>query len=255
MAQLQKGTTYVLGDTVTPTNLNAHVDSAALLPGAIVDQSAKTVPVGADSVLLHSAADSALRKATLTDLGAALTAGAATRLATPRTLALTGAVSGSGSFDGSANLTITTAFTAATVPTGSVLAFAAASVPADYLACNGALVSRSTYAALFAVLGTTYGAGDGATTFALPDLRGEFIRGLDNGRGVDNGRALGSAQADELETHTHTTTFNNTHAASNGEGYVTGANSSNGQFTATSSSTGGTETRPRNVAMSYIIKT
>ena len=56
-------------------------------------------------------------------------------------------------------------------------------------------ISRTTYAALFAVIGETFGAGDGSTTFNLPDLRGEFIRGWDNSRGVDSGRVFGSAQA------------------------------------------------------------
>ncbi len=80
------------------------------------------------------------------------------------------------------------------VPAGMVNAFAGATAPAGYLICDGSAVSRTTYADLFAVIGTTYGAGDGSTTFNLPDLRGEFIRGFDAGRGVDNGRTLGSWQ-------------------------------------------------------------
>lgn len=78
---------------------------------------------------------------------------------------------------------------------GTVAHFANSTAPAGWLKCNGALVSRTAYAALFAAIGTTYGVGDGATTFGLPDLRGEFLRGLDDGRGVDVGRAIGSAQA------------------------------------------------------------
>ena len=93
----------------------------------------------------------------------------------------------------------TTAFVGAecqiAAPVGSVYTFAGATVPTGWLKCNGALLSRTTYASLFAVIGTTYGAGDGSTTFALPDLRGEFVRGVDDGRGVDAGRTLGSAQA------------------------------------------------------------
>lgn len=84
---------------------------------------------------------------------------------------------------------------ASAVPVGAFMGFMSEAAPAGFLKCNGALVSRSTYAALFAVLGTRFGAGDGSTTFALPDLRGEFLRGWDDGRGVDAGRALGSAQA------------------------------------------------------------
>ncbi|EGV38464.1 phage tail protein [Neisseria weaveri] len=79
-------------------------------------------------------------------------------------------------------------------PSGMVAYFAGANPPPGWLKANGAAVSRTTYAALFAAIGTTYGAGDGRTTFNLPDLRGEFVRGLDDGRGIDSGRALGSRQ-------------------------------------------------------------
>lgn len=81
------------------------------------------------------------------------------------------------------------------MPTGAVLWFARSTPPIGFLECNGAAVSRTTYAALFAVIGTTFGAGDGSTTFNLPDLRAEFIRGWDHGRGIDANRAFGSAQA------------------------------------------------------------
>lgn len=85
-------------------------------------------------------------------------------------------------------------------PAGAVLAFAGSAAPAGWLKANGALVSRTSYAALFAVIGTTYGAGDGSTTFALPDLRGEFLRGWDDGRGVDIGRGLGTWQKGSFVT-------------------------------------------------------
>lgn len=77
---------------------------------------------------------------------------------------------------------------------GMVSAFAANSAPTGWLAANGVLVSRVTYARLFSRIGTTFGSGDGSTTFGLPDMRGEFVRGWDNGRGVDSGRTLGSWQ-------------------------------------------------------------
>lgn len=88
-------------------------------------------------------------------------------------------------------------------PVGLVAHFARNSAPAGWLKANGAAISRSAYAELYAALGTSYGAGDGFTTFNLPDLRGEFIRGWDDGRGVDGGRALGSSQAGALQSHTH----------------------------------------------------
>lgn len=89
------------------------------------------------------------------------------------------------------------------VPSGTVLYFAGSAAPAGWLKANGAAVSRTAYAALFAAIGTTYGAGDFRNTFNLPDLRGEFIRGWDDGRGVDTPRPIGSAQAHALQSHQH----------------------------------------------------
>lgn len=80
-------------------------------------------------------------------------------------------------------------------PPGAVQAFARPSAPTGWLKCNGAAISRTTYNKLFAAIGTAFGVGDGSTTFNLPDMRGEFPRGLDDGRGVDAGRALGTKQA------------------------------------------------------------
>lgn len=81
------------------------------------------------------------------------------------------------------------------IPAGQVNYFARNTAPSGWLVCNGQAVSRSTYSDLFAAIGTTFGAGNGSTTFNLPDLRGEFIRGWDNGRNIDTGRAFGSSQA------------------------------------------------------------
>ena len=77
---------------------------------------------------------------------------------------------------------------------GAVSMFAQIASPFGWVKANGAAVSRTAYAALFAAIGTTYGVGDGSTTFNLPDLRGEFLRGYDDGRGVDTGRGIGTAQ-------------------------------------------------------------
>lgn len=77
---------------------------------------------------------------------------------------------------------------------GEVCFFARDTAPSGFMKANGALVSRTTYSTLFAAIGTTFGAGDGSTTFALPDLRGEFLRGFDDGRGVDDARTFGSFQ-------------------------------------------------------------
>ena len=139
---------------------------------------------------------------------------------------------------------------ATSTPTGSVSAFAGSVAPAGWLFCRGQAISRTTYAALFAAIGTDYGVGDGSTTFNIPDLRGEFVRGFDAGRGVDSGRVLGSSQADELKAHTHsyTETTQATDTQSGGDTYYINATSG------TTGSTGGAETRPRNIAMNYMIK-
>ena len=87
---------------------------------------------------------------------------------------------------------------ASAIKAGTVAHFAANSAPAGWLKANGAAISRSAYAGLFAAIGTTYGAGDGSSTFNVPDLRGEFLRGLDDGRGVDSGRGIGTAQLGQM---------------------------------------------------------
>jgi len=143
---------------------------------------------------------------------------------------------------------------AASVPSGAVTAFAMNTAPSGWLECDGSAVSRSTYSDLFTAISTTFGVGDGSTTFNLPDLRGEFIRGWDNTRGVDSGRSFGSAQTDEFEAHTHTYTRTNiatTDAASAGsaESEPTGTST-----VATGSAGGASETRPRNIALMYCIK-
>ena len=134
------------------------------------------------------------------------------------------------------------------LPAGSVIFFAANAAPTGYLKANGATVSRTTYAALFAAIGTTFGAGDGSTTFVLPELRGEFIRGWSDGRAVDTGRAFGSSQTDDLKSHNHTYI-----AGAGGAGTPSSFNTANG-IAYNTSSTGGTETRPRNIALLACIK-
>lgn len=145
---------------------------------------------------------------------------------------------------------------------------------AGWLECDGSAISRTTYAALFAKIGTTYGSGDGSTTFNIPDMQGYFPRGWSHGSSIDPGRAFGSTQTDAFESHTHTATVHdsghahNTNAvASSGEG-VSGAlgsvnpsigtiptSSATTGITVTNASTGATETRPTNVAIMFVIKT
>ena len=91
---------------------------------------------------------------------------------------------------------------------GTIFFVADDAAPEGSLICDGRLLSRTTYADLFAKIGTTYGAGDGSTTFQLPDYRGEFLRGWDGGRGVDAGRVRGSWQDGQNLWHRHGITIN-----------------------------------------------
>ncbi|WP_370579126.1 phage tail protein [Snodgrassella alvi] len=97
-------------------------------------------------------------------------------------------------FDGSKDINAT--------PAGAVQFFAMNTAPVGWLKANGAAVSRTSYASLYAAIGTRFGAGDGKSTFNLPDLRGEFLRAYDEGRGVDDGRQLGTAQSDTVQRMT-----------------------------------------------------
>lgn len=142
----------------------------------------------------------------------------------------------------------------ARLPAGFVSAFAGGTAPTGWLECDGSSIAVASYPDLHAAIGYTYG-GSGAS-FNLPDLRGEFIRGWDHGRGVDSGRAQGSSQADLLKSHNHITV----EAGSWPYGSTTPNEVSGATYTAASqaqaytSSTGGTETRPRNVALMHCIK-
>ena len=82
------------------------------------------------------------------------------------------------------------------VPTAAIFAFPLTTIPPGYLECDGSAISRTTYANLFAVIGTTYGVGDGSTTFNLPDYRGEFLRGFDNGSNNDLDAAIRTDRGD-----------------------------------------------------------
>lgn len=135
---------------------------------------------------------------------------------------------------------------------GQVAFYGMSSAPTGWLKANGAAVSRTTYATLFAAIGTTFGTGDGSSTFNLPDLRGEFPRGWDDSRGVDSGRAFGSAQSGQVEAHTHQ--YNSYQNAAPNQAWINGGSAwgNNGPWTSTSY--GGNETRPRNIALLACIR-
>ncbi len=135
--------------------------------------------------------------------------------------------------------------------TGTMIFWPASTPPTGWLKRNGAAISRTTYSALFAVIGTTYGVGDGSTTFNLPDDRSNFERGWDDGRGIDTGRVFGSEQLDELESHTHRTQI--AQGISTGV-YAAFIGGQYGTLDVPTTATGGSETRPRNRAYLPIIK-
>jgi microcystin-dependent protein len=193
------------------------------------------------------------------------------------------------------------------IPTGVIVPYAANSAPSGWVICDGSLYGRtaldpSPQVNLFGVIGTTYGSGDGLTTFAVPDLRGRFVRGFDSLGTLDPLRVFGSSQADLFKSHDHTagaesahthafsgttgvdspdhthnyarSTFtanrNSSGAATSGTSeFTTASGGASTRHTHTYSGTtgagtshthtislqGGTETRPVNLAMNYIIKT
>lgn len=155
-------------------------------------------------------------------------------------------------------------------PPGTILMFGGPTTPAGHIACQGAAVSRTTYAALFAAIGTWYGSGDGSTTFNLPDFRGIFPRGWDNGRGVDPSRSFGSLQGSMFASHAHSISdpghahnynysyWDNTKNGSL-DGYpgyakTVGAGTSASGTGIGIYAAGGNETRPINLAVLFVIK-
>lgn len=147
-------------------------------------------------------------------------------------------------------------------PAGVVLPFAGSTAPTGWLLCFGQAVSRTTYAALFTALGTSYGAGDGSTTFALPDLRGRIPGGKDNmggsaasrlttaGSGVD-GATLGAAGG--AQTHTLTNAQLPTSAIGTG-GSTIARGSTVSDLQTIGSGQAHNNTQPT-IVLNYIIKT
>ena len=151
-------------------------------------------------------------------------------------------------------------------PIGAILPYAGTTAPAGFLLCDGAAVSRTTYAALFAVTSTTFGVGDGSTTFNVPDLRGRAPVGLDNLGGTSANRitgtwadALGSASGAEthiltiaeMPAHTHTVTAEN--VFSNAD--ISNASGNAGSTNTGSTGGGGAHNNVQpSIALGYIIR-
>ncbi len=153
------------------------------------------------------------------------------------------------------------------VPTGTITMFGGASAPAGYLLCNGAAVSRTTYANLFAVIATNYGNGDASTTFNVPDFRGIFPRGVDSGAGNDpdaasrtavnggnSGDNVGSFEADVFGSHTHSVVYPVVTGVGGATHVLVSQSQPNYSEATNTSAAGGNETRPKNLYVNFIIK-
>jgi microcystin-dependent protein len=162
----------------------------------------------------------------------------------------------------------------AIVPPATVLPYAAASAPEGWLICDGSAVSRSTYANLFAAIGTTYGSGDGLTTFNLPNTQGIFLRGAGSQiiSGITYNGTRGTSENDNMQGHWHELGDNSGNVsnsrpsgtASGGPTSISGSTTGGGfsvsralnfvNNTVNGSPRSGNETRPANISVNYIIK-
>lgn len=154
------------------------------------------------------------------------------------------------------------------VMAGTIIQFAGVAAPIGYIACDGAAISRATYVRLFGAIGTTWGVGNGSSTFNVPDFRGYFLRGTGTNSDGAVGPAVGGKQADDFASHTHTATqAPHTHNIAVNTNSVTSGGGSNqpvgstyntptssAQPAITVAATGGTETRPKNQGILYCIK-
>lgn len=222
MAILSKGVTFADGEQVTSTRLNNLVDQATFAANA-VDGSTMTLINGELAV------------------GVVQTANIGTNAITESRIS-DGAVSAAKLAPGAA------------VPSGAIMPFAMNAAPTGWLAADGAAVNRTTFASLFAAIGTTYGDGDGSTTFNLPDLRGYFVRGSGTNADGTASAAFGTKQADEFKSHSHTT-VGRYMSIDGGEASFNFGGSGQYPYRNDINSTGGDETRPKNIAMLYCIKT
>jgi microcystin-dependent protein len=234
MATVTKGRTFTSGETVTPAKLNNVVDLA--------------------TVTNIQTADIADGQVTDAKLATGIDASKIT----------TGTLPIARIADGDVTLAkLVTAVQQSLLPAGAVQAFAMNSAPAGWLAADGSNVNRTTYAALFSALGTTYGAGDGSTTFALPDLRGIFVRGSGSQTisGTTYNKAFALKERDALQGHWHATQHTLNASGSSGSGALSPGSGFGITSVRNPSSDGvnGTprtaaETRPANIALLYCIK-
>lgn len=224
MAQLEKGTTYTTGSTVTATNLNAHVDAAILLDGAVSSQSALgAAPASDDAVLISDTDAAGLKKVTTTELLGTELAAWVGKGASGGTAALQIdgvdklSVDSSGDTTVAGDLAVTGDLTVTgtgAVPSGCISQYGGSSAPTGWLLCDGTEYAEASYAALFTAIGSTYNTGgETASYFRVPDFKGRVAAGVDSSAGritADNTIGASSGLEDhtllltEAPEHTHT---------------------------------------------------
>jgi microcystin-dependent protein len=255
---------WSVNNGVNPTtNGSANLGTSLLRWSNVYAQTINATQANATTVKFSNITDSNLASITQFDNDAGMSANSDSRLATQRAIKKY--------IDDAVALEVQSRITADTglqnqingfqgIPSGTVFYTAGNNVPFGFLAVIGQSLSKNTYANLYAAIGGIY--GQTSTTFNLPDLRGEFIRGWDAGRGVES-RNLGSFQNQSFASHTHPYVDTYYREApkygGNGNNRGVGSNStdydnSDLDYQRTTSSTGGSETRPRNVALYAIIK-
>ncbi len=247
--------TQIVDATITTTKIAAGAITAVnLADGAVT--SAKILDGAVGSTKL---ADSAVTSAKIAD-GTIATADVANG-------AITGGKIGSNTIP---LLALADPVKQSLVPAGTIVAYGGTTAPVGWLVCDGASKIRTDYATLYSAIGTAFGMSSG-TTFYLPDLRGRFLRGWDNAAGRDPDRAgrlamttggntgdnIGSIQADDFKSHSHSTTFTTVGyvAATEAKAEVLANIVPNGGFVYRATDPfGGNETRPLNANVNYIIK-
>ncbi|WP_438481282.1 tail fiber protein [Oleiharenicola lentus] len=262
-------TTNIVAGSITDTRIaNGAVTTAKILDGAvtaakIADGVLATVKLADNSITSAKIVDGAVTSADIAD-GTIATADIAASAITNVKIA-----------DGAIDLNkIIDAVRQSLVPAGTIVAFGGETIPAGWRLCDGSLLNRSDFPALFAALGTNFGA-DNTATFRVPDLRGVFLRGRDRGTGRDvdrnsritiygggaTGDLVGSYQPDQLASHNHDygDIYHSEYRGSislpdnRGSGDTDGDNTGY-EIGRTTGARGGSETRPKNVMVNYIVK-
>ena len=264
MAVLASGQSFSSGDQVTSTKLQDIANQATFVTGTNNTADASTIEVDSSGGYL---------KVPSNGIGS-------TQLASDASTDGNRAVQTNHLRDGSVTeAKLATSAISALIPAGSVMPYAGSSTPSNWLLCYGQAVSRTTYATLFSAIGTTYGTGDGSSTFNLPDLRGRVAAGKDNMGGSAasrltsgsaasiDGATLGTAGGAQehtltaaqsgLPAHTHTVTtmYEDTAGGSQLQTWHTGTGADHTTSSASAdASAAHTNTQPT-IVLNYIIKT